>query len=160
MLSLEAADILTTARDRPRAVSCGVPFLFLPLSNRQALARATMRRDTWERVLAAYWAPWVFLFSYAADGEEVDLHARMLAPVSGIEEDPATGAAASALGGSLAAREDGPDATFRWLVEQGADMGRPSRLFVEADVSGGLATSIRVGGSSVMVSQGTVTLPE
>ena len=38
MLSLEAADILTTARDRPRAVSCGVPFLFLPLSNRQALA--------------------------------------------------------------------------------------------------------------------------
>ena len=33
-------------------------------------------------------------------------------------------------------------------------MGRPSRIDLEADVSGGRVTAIRVGGSSVLVSEG------
>ena len=33
-------------------------------------------------------------------------------------------------------------------------MGRPSRLEIEADKSGGAITAIRVGGNAVMVSEG------
>ena len=56
-------------------------------------------------------------------------HARNPFPPGGVVEDPATGAAAAALGGYL--REGGhvqPPAEV--VVLQGADMGRPSRLIV------------------------------
>jgi trans-2,3-dihydro-3-hydroxyanthranilate isomerase len=38
-------------------------------------------------------------------------------------------------------------------------MGRPSRLEVETDVSGGAVTAVRVGGASVLVSSGTLHVP-
>jgi PhzF family phenazine biosynthesis protein len=73
-------------------------------------------------------------------------HARNPFPPGGVIEDPATGAAAAALGGYL--REGGhvaPPATL--TVVQGADMGRPSLLTV--DVPAGPGTGIRVTGSAV-----------
>jgi trans-2,3-dihydro-3-hydroxyanthranilate isomerase len=44
-------------------------------------------------------------------------------------------------------------------VDQGIEMGRPSRLEIEADKHMGAVTAIRVGGASVIVSEGTMTLP-
>jgi len=67
-------------------------------------------------------------------------HARDPFPVGGVVEDPATGAAAAALGGYL--REAGllePPATFR--VRQGEAMGRPSLLTVEVPEAGGIVVS-------------------
>jgi PhzF family phenazine biosynthesis protein len=66
-------------------------------------------------------------------------------PVGGVVEDPATGAAAAALGAYL--RHLGRVAPPAWLtVHQGADLGRPSRLevFVDADRPG-----VRVRGHAV-----------
>jgi PhzF family phenazine biosynthesis protein len=74
------------------------------------------------------------------------LHARNPFPPGGVVEDPATGAAAAALGGYL--RELGlvePPATV--TVLQGADMGRPSRLVVA--VPQDPASGISVTGSAV-----------
>ena len=71
-------------------------------------------------------------------------HSRNPFPVGGVVEDPATGAAAAALGGYL--REIGLiDAPARLTVVQGVDMGRPSRLVVDVPPQGG----IRVTGSAV-----------
>lgn len=73
-------------------------------------------------------------------------HARNPFPPGGVVEDPATGAAAAALGGYL--REGGhvaPPATL--TVVQGADMGRPSLLTVDVPADPG--TGIRVTGSAV-----------
>ena len=55
-----------------------------------------------------------------------------------------------------------PDAqgTVRWTVDQGVEMGRPSRIDIEADISNAVVTAIRVSGSSVLVSQGEMTIPE
>ena len=70
-------------------------------------------------------------------------------PVGGVVEDPATGAAAAALGGYLrAANLLSAPATI--LIKQGDDIGRPSRLTVEIPTSGGIvvkgtAVSIGVG---------------
>ena len=84
----------------------------------------------------------------------VDFRARMFAPGVGIPEDPATGSAAAAMAGDLASR-DGPAAgTLRWVIEQGVEMGRPSRLHVSCDRSAGRVSAVRVGGSSVMVAEG------
>lgn len=67
-------------------------------------------------------------------------HARDPFPVGGVVEDPATGAAAAALGGYL---RDAKliDVPVTVLIRQGEAMGRPSRLIVEIPASGGIIVS-------------------
>jgi trans-2,3-dihydro-3-hydroxyanthranilate isomerase len=137
----------------PQAVSCGVPFLFIPLRDREALARARLNRERWEALLADSWAPHLYLITPDAERPGSHIRARMFAPAMNIVEDPATGAAASALGGYLGAR-CGSDGAQRWIVEQGFEMGRPSIIEVEADIAGGTVGAVRVGGAAVMVSSG------
>jgi PhzF family phenazine biosynthesis protein len=61
-------------------------------------------------------------------------------PVGGVVEDPATGAAAAALGGYL--RDAGLiEAPATVLVRQGEAMGRPSRLTVRIPTAGGIGVS-------------------
>lgn len=67
-------------------------------------------------------------------------HARNPFPVGGIVEDPATGAAAAALGGYL--RDAGLTAAPATLtIRQGEDMGRPSLLTVDIPETGGIVVS-------------------
>ena len=107
------------------------------LGSRRALSNAVLDRD-----VAAELPPGeeeefdpVYPF-FVEDGAGI-VHARMFVPGSGIDEDPATGSAAAALAGVLA---DGlPDGTHGWIVHQGDDMGRPSRMALEVDVSDGVA---------------------
>jgi PhzF family phenazine biosynthesis protein len=67
-------------------------------------------------------------------------HARNPFPVGGVVEDPATGAAAAALGGYL--RDAGLiTAPFHFLIRQGEAMGRPSVLTIDVPVSGGIVVS-------------------
>jgi trans-2,3-dihydro-3-hydroxyanthranilate isomerase len=98
------------------------------------------------------------VFAPEAEQPGHDIRARMFAPGIGVPEDPATGSAAAGLGGYLAARDPRADGTLRWIVEQGFEMGRPSILEVEADKKGGRITAVRVGGRTVMVCEGTMTL--
>lgn len=67
-------------------------------------------------------------------------HARNPFPVGGVVEDPATGAAAAALGGYL--RDAGLiEAPATLLVRQGEAMGRPSRINVHIPAAGGVSVS-------------------
>jgi trans-2,3-dihydro-3-hydroxyanthranilate isomerase len=156
-LSLTIADLPPS--HPPRGVTAGLPFLFVPLRDRAAVARAKINAEAWARVLARWWSPFPFVF--AMDGERAgsDVHARMFAPSEGIPEDPATGSACAALGGLLAHWDGRASGTLRWVVEQGFEMGRPSILEVEADRQDGCTTAVRVGGSVVMMSEGTMNVP-
>jgi trans-2,3-dihydro-3-hydroxyanthranilate isomerase len=158
MLSLEASDLLSGA-DAPEAISCGVPLLFVPLRDRQAVGRARLDQGRWERLLAKAWAPHVYVFSYDTETPGADIHARMFAPALGVAEDPATGGAAAPLAGYLGVRDARRDGTLSWRIEQGLEMGRPSFLEVEADKRKGDIIAIRVGGSAVLVSEGTLEVP-
>jgi trans-2,3-dihydro-3-hydroxyanthranilate isomerase len=82
----------------------------------------------------------------------------MFAPGIGIAEDPATGSAAVALAAYLAARRPESDATLKWVIEQGFEMGRPSILHAEADKEGGTVVRTRVGGSTVLMTEGSMNL--
>lgn len=152
-LGLEPSDVLNGPRD-VEAVSCGVPFLFVPLKNREALGRCRVRLDEFERVLSDYWTGKVFVFCDQPELPGSDYRARMFAPGIGVPEDPATGSACAAFAGYLATRDPRRDGTLRWVVEQGFEMGRPSLLEIEADKSDGAITGVRVGGNSVLVSRG------
>jgi trans-2,3-dihydro-3-hydroxyanthranilate isomerase len=83
----------------------------------------------------------------------------MFGPSVSVAEDPATGSAVAALGGYLAARDPRAEGTLSWTIEQGFEMGRPSLLHVEADKRDGAITAVRVGGASVMMSEGYMQVP-
>ena len=159
MLSLETSDLLP-GDDAPQAVSCGQPILFVPVRDLAAMRRVRLKRDLWERSLSSYWASQVYVFAYETETDGADIHARFFPPALGIEEDPATGAAATALAGYLGIRDARQSGTLRWVVEQGLEMGRPSRLEIEADRQDGVITAIRVGGSAVLVSEGEMDIPD
>lgn len=78
--------------------------------------------------------------------DAVTFHARDPFPVGGVVEDPATGAAAAALGAYLRGRGELP-ADGRFVVHQGVDLGRPSVLHVDASGDAG----VRVAGTAVPI---------
>ncbi len=162
----DLAAILSTspsaiAADEPiQAVSSGVPMLFLPIAKLEAMARLQVNRTLWNETLGDFWARAVFAWTRETVHADSDVHARMFAPLFGIEEDPATGAAAAALAGYLGVREGPATGTVRWRVEQGLEMGRPSFLDVEADKRDGEIVAVRVGGCVVPVSRGEMEIPD
>lgn len=157
MLSLSKDDVLHGDMSA-EAVSCGTPFLFIPLRDRAAVARSRLKLDLWESALSSYITNKVMVFAMDGERPGSDVRARMYAPGIGVPEDPATGSACVALGGYLASRNPRADGTLRWIVEQGFEMGRPSILEVEADKAGGKITAARVGGKSVVVCEGSMEL--
>ena len=48
--------------------------------------------------------------------------------------------------------------TLRWRIEQGFEMGRPSLIDVEADVGAEGLRAVRVGGQSVLIGEGTLSV--
>jgi len=138
----------------PITVSCGFPFLYVPLVDRAAVSRASLNRQRWQEDLAGAWADNIFF--YSMDGEGIDVHARMFGPGVGVDEDPATGSAATGLAAILGAASEKHDGILRWSVEQGIEMGRPSRMEIEAELAGGEISAVRVGGATVPVSEGTI----
>ena len=154
VLSLEPGDLVVEDQGS-RGFSAGLPFLFVPVRSLDALGRARIDSASWLKTLSGWWCGEVFVFFRAAG----TIRARMFAPGFGVPEDPATGSAAAAFAGYLFEADGKPAGTLRWTIEQGVEMGRPSLLEVEADAAGGRLTAVRVGGSSVMVSDGGIEVP-
>lgn len=163
ILSLEPSDILADDLIEPEAVSCGTPFLFIPVRTPEVLKWIKVDNKKWEESLKSYWAPEMFVFSadtWPGIFEGGHIRARMFAPALGIGEDPATGSACAALAGFLGFRSEQRAGTLKWTVDQGVEMGRPSRLDLEVDLDRGQVKAIRVGGSTVLVSTGVLHLPD
>ena len=76
------------------------------------------------------------------------LHARNPFPPGGVVEDPATGAAAAALGTYLVSQDRLPD-DRRFTIHQGHDLGRPSVLRVDVPVD--VRDGVRVSGTAVEI---------
>lgn len=153
------AEEIGTDRYPVGAVSLGVPFTLVPVRDRTVLARAQVDLQAWRERLSETWAPHLYVFTDDAEGPGVDFRARMFAPAMGITEDPATGAAASALAGYLAGVDPAAEGTGRWVIEQGIEMGRPSRLDIGARWRGGEVLAVDVGGAAVEVGEGRIRVP-
>jgi trans-2,3-dihydro-3-hydroxyanthranilate isomerase len=148
-----------TAGGLPAAVSCGLPFTIARLRDREALACARLDHAAWRSGLAGSWADHLLLIADAGE-DGVDLRARMFAPGAGVDEDPATGSAAAALGGWMGLRAGWGDGRHRLVIHQGVEMGRPSRLEVEVERAGGALVAVRVGGGAVLMMEGTIAVPD
>lgn len=136
----------------------GVRFCFVHLASRAAVDRALLDRAAWSTNFANAWSPNLYFFAGGlAPGSR--LYARMFAPALGIDEDPATGSGAAALAGFLAARSPGENGTFKWEIDQGIAMGRPSFIEASAEKRPGRSARVKVGGATVLVGEGTMTVP-
>ena len=148
-LGLQSSD-LGFGEEAPRIASCGLPMLLVPLRAPELLAGIDTDRSRVAALLAGTaGARGIYVYARGYEGE---LRARMFHPSIG--EDPATGSAAAALAGRLAAESPQPDADLEWRIVQGAEMGRPSTIFAFADRTAGAVTSVRVGGHAVHIMQG------
>ncbi len=140
----------------PTGASAGFPFLVVTLREAAALGRIRLDTVLWARAMDGAWARDLFAIA-PADEPGVHLRARMFAPELGVAEDPATGSACAALAGVLG-EEGKEDGAFSWVVLQGVEMGRPSRLELTADREGGRVVRVHVGGTSVHVGGGELRL--
>ncbi len=157
LLNITESDIMQE-EDSPQFYGCPVPFLFVPVSSRSVLGRVSVDSSVSRKIRATAGSSEVFVFSYDAERPGSDIRARMFADGLGIAEDPATGSAAAAFAGYLAKRAGKQEGTLRWTIEQGFEMGRPSLIFLEADIAKGAVSAVRVGGTAVRVSDGVLTL--
>src|SRR5215218_5571392 len=87
-------------------------------------------------------------------------HARFFAPADNIAEDPATGSACGALGAYLvhhgALSLEPEDGRYKFVIEQGDFIHRPSRINLDVKGQVGNVEEVRVGGSAVLVARGEV----
>ena len=166
VLSLSPADFVGGLH-MPCAVSCGIPWFLVPLASVDAVRRARIRMEPWEQLLAGQWGSWPFVFamtngvsdaSAPAHVQGVDIAARAFLPGAAVPEDPATGSANACLAGYLAARTP-RDGILRWEVAQGVEMGRASRLSLEVSKQAGVIEAVRVGGATVLITEGTMQVP-
>jgi len=150
-LGLEPGDIGFGAH-RPSAYSAGNPFIFAPVADRAALAKARPNVNAW----GEGGGPGVYLYTRDAERAGSSFRARMFASGWGVVEDPATGSAAAAFAGVLMRFEKPPDGESVYVIEQGFEMGRPSLISLSLDVENGALGAATIGGAVVMIAQGAI----
>ena len=178
-LGLEAKDLVEGLP--VQEVSCGVPFLFVPLRDRATVDRAVSDAAAFRRLADQFGELHaMFLFAVAPPGSAETAYSRMFAPGLGIVEDPATGGASGPLGcylvkhglvavGAPAAtaalhggdkagapgETRGPHgAVHRIISRQGVAMGRASTIHIAIAGTSDAITGVRVGGEAVLVARG------
>lgn len=156
-LGLSASDIGFDGH-RPGVFKGGPSFLYVPLGSRDALARARVTEPHWSNVFANLGTRMAYMYARGGDGAGTAFRARAYAPLDGIPEDPATGSATAILAAQLLGAEALAGGTHRWTLEQGYEMGRPSDLWLEADVAAAKLLAVRVAGQAVQIMSGVLDI--
>ena len=155
VLSIEAGDINVTTH-YPQVASVGLPFLFVELQSLEALSQAQIDLSKLQRLLQEGFPSYIHI--YCKDVKDFDIRCRMFAPLDGVPEDPATGSANAALIALLSHCDQRSDLEDKWKISQGSEIGRPSVLHGRAQKIGGTVTEVNLGGYSVMVCKGTISI--
>ncbi|HKS27069.1 MAG TPA: PhzF family phenazine biosynthesis protein [Pyrinomonadaceae bacterium] len=140
-------------------VSTGISFLLVPVNSLMALSRCRINSTLLAAVYKAHGATGCCVFTRETrEGAESAAHMRMFAPGDNIPEDPATGSCAGALSSYLvyhgALSVQPSEGVFRFRIEQGDFIERPSRIDAEIRGERGRVEEVRVGGTSVIVAEG------
>jgi trans-2,3-dihydro-3-hydroxyanthranilate isomerase len=142
-----------------QTISTGIQTLAVPIRSLEALGRCRVNAMVLSEAYTRVGASSCYAFTRETlGGGENRAHARLFAPDYGIPEDPATGSASGALSGYLihhgALDLEPADGIFRFVIEQGDFMERPSRISAEVKGTPGAVEQVRIGGPSVVVARG------
>lgn len=149
-----APDDIGIGDHNPERWTAGNAFTFVPVKSLDAVARARPDMGRWSEAFGPNDPPGAFVFCEEVVDPKHSFHARMFAPGMGVFEDPATGSAAAAFAGPLAAGHR--DGKHGFTIEQGYEMHRPSLIHLSLTLSGGVLTSATVGGDAVLVGEGSI----
>ena len=158
-LGLELPDLHRTLG--VRAWSAGIPITIVTVRDIDTLGRCDVDLAWWRDTMSFGDAPELYVLAPVDPDQRVDARhwrARMFAPGLGIGEDPATGSAAASTCGYLAGHASPRRLAEGWVIEQGVEMGRRSRLHVGAVLHGPELVAATVGGRAVRVGRGELEL--
>lgn len=142
-------------------ISCGVPFMLLPLATRAAVDAAMPDMGGLSRLRSAFPRDHIGVLVFTTEATEpgVTTYSRMFGPGLGVPEDPATGSAAGPLGCYLAAHGLVTGSGLKEIVNwQGVKMGRPSRIYIALERRGDAISRVQVGGQAVLAAEGSLIL--
>ena len=159
ILSLQVGDLVDNLP--VVVVSCGVPFLYVPIRNLKAMKSIRYRPELAEKHLNDLATKMIFAFAVDPETAEGTVHSRMFEPAMGIGEDPATGAASGPLGCYLVHYGVLPAARDTKIVsEQGFEIGRPSIIRIEIDQDDHDIKVVRVGGRCAYLGGGVLEVAD
>jgi trans-2,3-dihydro-3-hydroxyanthranilate isomerase len=142
------------ASSPPQVVSTGTAFAIVALRTWEALAHLRVNHEDATKYLREHGGRWFYVLG-PTGGEGPAWRARMQFYGG---EDPATGSAAGCAISYLV--RHGLAAPARQIhVQQGVEIGRPSDLFLSANLDSARITDVRVAGSTVLVASGRLFLP-
>lgn len=138
--------------------SAGVPYVMVPVHGLDVAARARLDIRAWTEIVGPVEAlsPAAFVYCRETVQHDCAFHARMFAEHLGIPEDPATGSAVAAFAGAIHQFDEPVDGPTGYWIEQGMEMGRPSRIRLELDIADGGISAARIGGNAVKIAEGTL----
>lgn len=144
-----------------RLVSCGVPYLIVPVWRYESVRAAKFNYAAWSQSTAPQTAAQeILLFSPKTPYADADFNARLLGPRIGMHEDPPVGSAMPAFASYLCSFEFMQKGTYTFAVDRGDERNRRSVLNLEMDNKGSDTLTIRVGGAAVMVAEGVMNIPD
>ena len=131
--------------------------LLVPLADPRALDALTPNLETLLALGKELETDGFFVFAVDRSTPEFSTESRMFCPALGIAEDPVSGNAHAMLAAYLwELGQFGKASTF--TGRQGAQMNRPGEVRVKLEVDHGTLTAVHIGGSAVIVSEGTLAL--
>ena len=139
--------------------SAGVPYIAIPVAGLDAARRARLDNQAWRELSPQRGdgkSASAYVYCRETASRENSFHARMFVPGTPSYEDPATGSAAAAFAGAIMKFDAPPEGPSRFWIEQGVEMGRPSRIRLEVDVESGAMAAARIGGNAVKVAEGVL----
>ncbi len=138
--------------------NAGLPYVMVPVHDLSVAARTRCDGSRWERLAPMADGLLAAAFVYCRGGvsHEAHFHTRMFAPLDGIPEDPATGSAVAAFSGAVHFHDELLDGHHALLIEQGVEMGRPSKIHLHLELDGGKIVQGRIGGHAVKVAEGSL----
>ena len=140
-------------------VNTGNEHVMVPVRSTEALHRARIashRLNDWPVSRLGRQNAYVFCFEGEDQGQQKVKARYWFAKDGSLAEDPATGSAAANLGAWWIARSQTIPQSF--LIEQGAEMRRPSRLYLNAILDTDQVPRIQVGGSVIEMGSGVLHL--
>lgn len=144
-----------------RLVSCGFPYLVVPVWNYESVRNARFNYSIWSQSAAPQTAAQeILLFSPKTPFLDSDFNVRLLGPHIGIHADPPVGSAMPAFASYLCSFEQLRPGTYTFNVDRGDGNSRRSVLKLEMDHKANDKLTIRVGGEAVMFAEGIINLPE
>jgi trans-2,3-dihydro-3-hydroxyanthranilate isomerase len=144
-----------------RLVSCGVPYLIVPVWRYESVRNAKFNYAAWSQSTAPQTAAQeILLFAPKTPFADTDFNARLLGSRIGMHEDPPVGNAMPAFASYLCSFDFMQKGTYTFAVDRGDESSRRSVLNLEMDHKGSDTLTIRVGGAAVMVAEGVMNIPE